>query len=198
MVEPITLASTVRVSGPISLRKLRRKADWGSRETPMETRVIDVQRLVFLCDPKQPCSLYRVETDEELQRVVVGLNGGIPSLTIDSDFITVLPAELDAAGICAKQTPGRTLCRFANSAPRHSGDGNPITRAMPPFDRAEPGGHPSDQGHHQPVGSPSPGGWSPRLHRIAGLSGATMCLTVGPSRWGHSGTRIFSSATTKS
>jgi hypothetical protein len=115
MLEPITLASTLRFSGPVFLRKLRRKADWGSLETPLEERVIEVQRLVFLCDPKEPCSLYRVETDEELQRVVIGLNGGRPSLTIDSDFIAVLPTELDAVGIDAQQTPGRTLCRFANS-----------------------------------------------------------------------------------
>src|SRR4051812_42928176 len=98
MVEPPTLAGTIRLSGPVFLRKLRRRADWGDLETPLEQRAADAVRLVFRSDPK-PYSLFRVETDEELHRVVIGLNGGRPSLISDSDFIAVLPGELEAVGI---------------------------------------------------------------------------------------------------
>lgn len=114
MAEMPTLAGTVRLPAPVFLRKLRRKADWGSSETPLEQRAADVPQLVFKIDPK-PYSLFKVESDEELQRVVIGLNGGRPSLTCDSDFIAILPCELAAAGIYATRTAGDTLCRFANA-----------------------------------------------------------------------------------
>lgn len=104
----------IGLPGPLYPRKLRRKADWGSDATPIDSRVDDVVRVVFLCDPN-PYSLFRVETDEELERVVIGLNGGRPSLTIDSDFIALQPIELIDAGVEPEQTLGNTLCGIANS-----------------------------------------------------------------------------------
>lgn len=114
MAEMPTLAGTVRLPAPVFLRKLRRKADWGSSETLLELRAADIVQLVFKIDHK-PYSLFRVESDEDLQKVVIGLNGGRPSLTCDSDFIAILPSELAAAGILATRTAGDTLCRFANA-----------------------------------------------------------------------------------
>jgi hypothetical protein len=46
---------------------------------------------------------------------VIGMNGGRLSLTADSDFIALLPSDLEAAGVCAKRTEGATLCRLTNA-----------------------------------------------------------------------------------
>ena len=114
MASPVTLEDTIGLPGPIYLRKLRRKADWGSDATPTELRVADVVRAVFLCDPN-PYSLFRVETDEELRRIVIGLNGGRPSLTIDSDFIPLLPVDFIDAGVEPEHSFGDTRCGIANA-----------------------------------------------------------------------------------
>jgi hypothetical protein len=108
------LAEIRQLPAPVFLRKLRRKADWGSIDTPLDERAADVVRVVFKIDPK-PYSLFRVETDDELHRVVIGLNDGRPSLTCDSDFIAILPTELESVGIDAWHSTGDTLCRFANA-----------------------------------------------------------------------------------
>ena len=109
----VTLDETIGLPGPIYLRKLRRKADWGSDATPIASRVADVVEVVFLRDPN-PYSLFRVETDEELRRIVIGLNGGRPSLTIDSDFVPLLLTDLIDAGVEPKPALGETLCGIAN------------------------------------------------------------------------------------
>ena len=38
MAAPPTLAEDVKLSAPLFLRKLRRRQDWGSDETPLEER----------------------------------------------------------------------------------------------------------------------------------------------------------------
>jgi hypothetical protein len=117
MAEALTLASAVGLEGPVFLRKLRRRADWGSNETPQEERAADLLKVVWKCEPhpESPFSVYLVSTDEEFQKVVIGMNGSRPSLTADSDFIAILPSDLEAVGLSAEPRKGETLCRFANS-----------------------------------------------------------------------------------
>jgi hypothetical protein len=114
--KPPALADIVQPPGPVYLRKLDRKADWGSDETPPEQRVIDVVRLVFRPDTF-PYSVYLVRSDEDLQRVIIGMNGGRISLSSESHYIAFYPEDLAAIGIRADHTPdsGITRCRFANS-----------------------------------------------------------------------------------
>ncbi len=56
-----------------------------------------------------------VNSDDDFQRVVIGMNGGRPSLTADSDYVALLPADLSAAGVAAEPCPGETLCRLTNA-----------------------------------------------------------------------------------
>lgn len=114
MAEAITLADTVGLPGPLFLRKLRRKADWGSIETPIEERAVSAALSVFPVHSK-PYSVFRVTTDDEFKRIILGLNSGRRKLDGDSDFIAVLPRELASLGIAVERTPGETLCRLANS-----------------------------------------------------------------------------------
>ncbi len=117
MAEPPTLAADVKLPTPVFLRKLRRRQDWGSEETPIEERAADLVKVMWKCEPhpESPFSVYVVNSDEDFQRVVIGMNGGRPSLTADSDYIALLPADLAAAGVEAVRCPGVTLCRLANA-----------------------------------------------------------------------------------
>src|SRR5438552_3992821 len=72
---PTALADIVGPSSPVYLRSLDRKADWGSDETPQAERATDAVRLVF--DPRtHPYSVYLLQSDEDLRRVIIGMNGG--------------------------------------------------------------------------------------------------------------------------
>ncbi len=64
-----------------------------------------------------PYSVYLVRTDEDLRRVIIGMNGGRQSLSSESYFIALHVDDLDAVGLCADHTPGEgiTACRFANT-----------------------------------------------------------------------------------
>src|SRR3954451_24033084 len=101
MAETPSLASAIKLPGPVFLRKLRRREDWGSDETPLEERAADLLKVMWKCEPhpESPFSVYLVGTDEEFQRVVIGMNGGRASLTTDSDFVALLPSDLEAAGV---------------------------------------------------------------------------------------------------
>ena len=98
---------------PFFLRKLPRKNSWGDSSTPLDRRVEEVVRTVFLRDPK-PYSLFQVATDEELRRVTMGVNSGRGSLKEDVAYIPILAEELAAAGIRVDQTVGDTRCVLAN------------------------------------------------------------------------------------
>jgi hypothetical protein len=98
---------------PFFLRKLPRKNSWGDPSTPLERRVEEVVRTVFLRDPK-PYSLFQVATDEELRRVTMGVNSGRDSLKEDVAYIPILAEELETAGIRVDQTAGDTRCVLAN------------------------------------------------------------------------------------
>lgn len=114
--QPPSLADIVQPPMAVYLRKLDRKTDWGSEETPPEERAEDVVRLVFQPDSNS-YSVYLVRSDEDLHRVIIGMNGGRQSLSSESYFIALQPGDLDAIGLHADHTPaeGATNCRYANS-----------------------------------------------------------------------------------
>jgi len=111
--KPPSLADIVQPPAVVYLRKLDRKTDWGNSETPPEERAEDVVHLVFHRDT-HPYSVYLVANDEDLHRLIIGMNGGRPSLSIDSYFVALLPEDLQAVGLCADHTPdeGTTECRY--------------------------------------------------------------------------------------
>jgi hypothetical protein len=113
---PPSLTDIVQPPTPVYLRKLARKTDWGSEDADPEARAEDVVRLVFPRD-SHPYSVYLVRSDEELRRVIIGMNGGRQSLSSESYFIALQPGDLQASGLTAMHTPddGVTACRFANS-----------------------------------------------------------------------------------
>jgi hypothetical protein len=117
MAEPPTLAADVKLPTPVFLRKLRRRQDWGSDETPIADRAADLVKVMWKCEPHpdSPFSVFVVNSDEDFQRVVIGMNGGRLSLTADSDFVALLPEDLTAAGVHAVPCLGMTLCRLTNA-----------------------------------------------------------------------------------
>jgi|GEM_PF-3358468 len=117
MAEVPTLAADVKLSTPVFLRKLRRRQDWGSEDTPIDQRAADLVKVLWKCEPHptSPFSVFIVNSDEDFQRVVMGMNGGRSSLSSDSNFVALLPEDLDAAGINAVPSAGVTLCRLANA-----------------------------------------------------------------------------------
>jgi hypothetical protein len=108
MAAPPTLA-VLHLDGPFYVRKLQRRSSWGEAATPVEQRV----QAVFLRDVS-PYSLYLVGSDEDLKRVTMGINGGRSSLTEDVNYLPILPAEFESAGIEVNKSPGDTRCRIAN------------------------------------------------------------------------------------
>jgi hypothetical protein len=95
---------------------MNKKTDWGSDETPPDQRVSDIIDVVFN-RKTYPYSVYLVQSDEELHRVIIGMNGGRESLTAESHFVAIHAHELESSGIRIDHTPGEgvTSCRFANS-----------------------------------------------------------------------------------
>src|SRR5437763_14583240 len=102
--KPPSLADIVQPPGPVFLRKLDRRADWGDDETPPEERIADIVRLVFHPNT-YPYSVYLVQTDAELHRVIIGMNGGRLRLSSESYDIGLYPGYLDAVGIRVDHTP---------------------------------------------------------------------------------------------
>jgi hypothetical protein len=113
---PPSLSDIVQPPTPVYLRKLDRKTDWGSDDVPSEVRAEDVVRLVFHRNT-HPYSVYLVGSDEDLRRVIIGMNGGRQSLSSESYFIALHPGDLGVIGLRAEHTPaeGATACKFANS-----------------------------------------------------------------------------------
>src|SRR3954451_16597244 len=90
-----SLSDIVQPPKPVYLRKLDRKADWGSDDLPPAQRVEDAVRLVFHRET-HPYSVDLVRTDEDLHRVIIGMNGGRQSLSSESYFIALHAEDLEA------------------------------------------------------------------------------------------------------
>jgi hypothetical protein len=102
--QPPALADIVQPPRPVFLRKIGRKSDWGSDETPPEERATDVVELVFN-RKAHPFSVYLVGSNQDLHRVIIGMNGGRDSLSSESYFVALHRHELEAVGIRIDHTP---------------------------------------------------------------------------------------------
>ena len=112
MSAPLTLTS-LGIDGEVFLRKLLRKHSWGSPDADPEERVKSAVDEIFLQDDL-PYSLFRVASDEELRRAILGFNSGRTSLRSDVAWLLIRPDEFDDFGITPIKSPGDTKCRFAN------------------------------------------------------------------------------------
>lgn len=107
------MSGTLPTGLAVLVRKLARKRHWGSSDQPAEQRSAEVLSNVFLNDDK-PYSLYRVNSESELDRVALALNAGRSSLSEECFFAFFTEAELQAASISLTQSAGQTPCRHAN------------------------------------------------------------------------------------
>lgn len=101
------------IDPPFYVRKLYRRSNWGHADDPIAERVANAVRHAFEADGVT-YSLYRIETDADLGRVAIGLNGNRDSLRENIDLVAFLPNELDSCGIEYGQVAGETRCLHAN------------------------------------------------------------------------------------
>lgn len=111
---PPTIQGALKVQGPVFIRKLARASHWGQPDKPIDERVKNAVKNVFRNQEEPEISIYRVNSDEELRRVAVGLNANRSSLNEALAFAVLLPEELVQHGIQVRQTPGDLRCEFAN------------------------------------------------------------------------------------
>lgn len=111
---PVTLnAKTRTVSFPVYLRKLDKRSHWGHPDDPRDLRIETAVADVF--HPSAAAfSLFRAANDEDLYRIVVGLNSLRKSLSQQIDFVAFTESEIVSAGIHLSVTPGETTCHSAN------------------------------------------------------------------------------------
>ena len=111
---PVTLfEKTSPVSLPVFLRKLDKRSHWGHSDDPRSLRIDTAVAEVF--DPcEKPFSFFRAANDEELYRIVVGLNSLRASLSQQIDFVAFTEFEILSAGIQLSVTAGETSCHSAN------------------------------------------------------------------------------------
>jgi hypothetical protein len=98
----------------VYVRKLRRRSDWGDGVAAGPPRAQEAVEKLFLSQDDDELSIYLINNDEDLRRVALGMNAGRSSLKEAVPFIAFLPAELAAAAIEARQTPGNLPCAHAN------------------------------------------------------------------------------------
>jgi len=114
----VAIQESVGVAGPIFVRKLRRKDDWGNPADPLDVRIQNAVT-AFLTD-SPPYSLFLISTDAEFHHVILGTNatrGGTTPLLKTADFVAFTAAELQNCQIVPRHSPqdGTTPCRHANS-----------------------------------------------------------------------------------
>ena len=111
---PVTLnAKTGQIDLPLYLRKLDKRSHWGHSADPSESRIETAAAEVF--HPSEAAfSLFRAANDEDLYRIVVGLNSLRASLSQQIDFVAFTESEIASAGIMLSETPGETTCHSAN------------------------------------------------------------------------------------
>lgn len=92
------------IEPPCFVRKVDRKGHWNDAET--------IQSKVFKPEPNNTISVYRVTAGLDLLRVALALNANRSSKTEPIFLVAIKPDEL--AEIQVEQTPGQTLCTWAN------------------------------------------------------------------------------------
>ena len=98
---------------PVFVRKLDKRSTWGHTSDAIEERLSSVVRLMFPKDNSR-FSLYEVGSDDELKRVVAGLNSFRRRLKDQMDLVAFTKEELEQAGIRFDDSPGNTGCKTAD------------------------------------------------------------------------------------
>jgi hypothetical protein len=80
----------------------------------MPTRVQDAVSKLFRAQAEPDISVYLINTDDDLRRVVLGMNAGRDSLKEAVPLVAFLPTEFESVGIQVTQTPGNLPCDYAN------------------------------------------------------------------------------------
>jgi hypothetical protein len=101
------------VPWPFLLVKLGRKRFWGNPDQPLDERLAAAVAMIFP-PADRPFSIYRVRSEEDVNRVAVAMNAGRSSLSEDSPFVAFLEEELAQLGITCLDTPGNTACALVN------------------------------------------------------------------------------------
>jgi hypothetical protein len=111
---PVTLnAKTGQIDLPVYLRKLDKRSHWGHSEDPRDSRTETAVAEIF--QPSEMAfSLFKAANDDDLYRIVVGLNSLRASLSQQIDFVAFTESEIASAGIRLSETPGETTCHSAN------------------------------------------------------------------------------------
>lgn len=114
---PVPRLADVPVAAPFYLRRLDKASVWGDPATPPEVRAGDVVRDAFtVADSAQ--SFFRVETDDDYRRVVLGICYGRCSRNKVKDpffFVAFRGEELEVVGITPMHIPeDLTFCCVAN------------------------------------------------------------------------------------
>lgn len=99
---------------PSLVRKLDKKSDWGHASSPTIGRASTAAAKVFP-RAKDAYSFYRVNSYDDLAKVVIGLNSNRNRLKEKMDLIAFTEAELLACDISISETQGKTTCKTANS-----------------------------------------------------------------------------------
>jgi len=107
------VSGTLPIGSPVLVRKLARKRHWGSPDLSTDQRIAEILANVFLNDEK-PYSLYRVNSEGDLDCVTMALNAGRGSLSEECSFAFFTLEEFQAAKIPLTQTTGNTPCHYAN------------------------------------------------------------------------------------
>lgn len=111
---PVTLnAKTGQIDLPVYLRKLDKRSHWGHSEDPHDSRIETAVAEVFH-PSEMEFSLFKAANDEDLYRIVIGLNSLRASLSQQIDFVAFTESEIAAAGIRLSITAGETNCHSAN------------------------------------------------------------------------------------
>ncbi len=96
---PVTLITkTSPVSLPVYLRKRDKRSHWGHSDDHRDSRIETAVAEVFNPSVKA-FSLFKAANDEELYRIVVGLNSLRASLSQQIDFVAFTESEIRSAGI---------------------------------------------------------------------------------------------------
>lgn len=112
-----TLQDVLGLTGPLLLRRIAKRSDWGDADDPLDVRIAHAIQQAFLKKDTSPFSFWNVSSYEELRRVALALNSTTQSRTQKVELLAFKAQEFQDVGIDispARQTPGNTLCPFAN------------------------------------------------------------------------------------
>lgn len=110
----VTVQEIVGVTPPVYIRKLPKKSCWGHADDALAARLPAAVDDGFKEGDDARYSVFLVENDDDLHRVLLGLNSTRQKLTERIPVVAFLPDELQSFGITMERTDGKTLCLHAN------------------------------------------------------------------------------------